>query len=86
MIKLIYINIVLLVFLLIWLPIEARAQLGPMPTSTPTERVAPVATLTPFDPTPTNTFVPTPTNTRRPTPTPGIVPSKRYVYLPLIYR
>lgn len=84
------VNIAIIVLTIILLSLWATdvgAQVGPVPTATSTPFAPPAgpqATLTPFEPTPTNTFVPTPTNTRRPTATPVILPLRRFVYLPIV--
>ena len=82
--------IVVLLFLLLWLPLQAgAAKAQEVPPETPQISATWwVPTLTPFEPTDTPTPLPTPTNTRRPTATPSMTPviipiPQHYVWLPI---
>jgi hypothetical protein len=75
---------VVLVFLLLWLPLEAGAQVGATPTATPTVMIPPpLATLTPFVPTNTPVAPPTVAPPVTPTPTFAVLPLNRFIYLPI---
>jgi len=81
--------VIVLLFLLFWLPLESAAKAQEVPPETPQISATWwVPTLTPFVPTDTPEPVPTPTVTRRPTPTPTqIVISplpQHYVWLPVV--
>lgn len=73
-----YVAIVAMVYLCIWLPLAAGAQVEPTPT--PQFSSVPMTTVTPFEPTEAPTVVPT----VAPTPTPIIIQPVRRFYLPLI--
>ncbi len=86
--------VVVLLFLLFWLPLEAgAAKAQEVPPETPQISATWwVPTLTPFEPTDTPEPVPTPTVTRRPTATPSMTPTpiviqplpQHYVWLPVV--
>jgi len=83
--------IVVLLFLLFWLPLESAAKAQEVPPETPqfSSTWEWVPTLTPFVPTDTPEPLPTPTVTRRPTPTPTGTPvilplPQHYVWLPVV--